>query len=213
VAGATSRLSAAAATLDSLIAHDPTNTLWMRESATVERRLGNALAHAGRPAEARSRMARAERRLRDVIARDSAAFNWRSALAAHHTTHARALLLHGDAAAAEREIQRARAVASAQPDSRTSQRDALEAELVFGHVLDALGKPDAAVAVFDAAVPPARLLAAGSGGAEFVPLLAEALLGARRLADAAPSLQLLAERGYAEPFLRSKTRALGLAGH
>jgi eukaryotic-like serine/threonine-protein kinase len=210
VAGTISRLTAAAVTLDSLVAHDPTNAVWMRQGATVKRRLGYALAHAGRQAEARSRMAQAEHLLQTVIERDSAGFNWRATLVALHTAHARALLVLEDATTAGREIQRAQELVAEQPDSRSSQRDAIEADLVLGHVLDALGRPDSARVVFDAMVPRARALTEGIGGAEFVPLLAEALVGARRVSDAGPTLQLLARRGYGEPFLLSRARALGL---
>jgi eukaryotic-like serine/threonine-protein kinase len=211
VAGAVTRLTAAMSTLDSLVAHDPANAGWLRQSASVGRLLGYALANSGRTAEAERRMAQAERRLNEVIARDSAGFDWRTNLIRLHTGRARALLVLGDAVAADTEIRRARVhVAQLPSTTRDGQRDAVESDIVLGHVLDALGRPDTARIVFNAAVPRAQTLVDGTGGAEFVPLLAEALIGARRTSEAAPVMQVLARRGYGEPFLMSRARAAGM---
>jgi eukaryotic-like serine/threonine-protein kinase len=63
----------AMATLDSLVARDPSNVNWLRESAYAGRRLGYALALTGRRTEARRQLALSEARLLEAIRRDSPA--------------------------------------------------------------------------------------------------------------------------------------------
>lgn len=209
-AEAASRRAIATATLDSLITQDPTNVTWLRESAISGRRLGYALALTGRHAEARRQLALSETRLLEVIRRDSVGSNWRDALTAHHTERARALLVLDEPDAAEREVRRAREHAAAHSaPTRAQQRSALEADLTYGFVQDALGRTDSARVVFDSAIPRAQEMVDGVGG-EFVPLLAEALVGARRDAEALPVVQRLIERGYRDLFLMSRARRHGL---
>jgi hypothetical protein len=81
---------------------------------------------------------------------------------------------------------------------------------MFGFVLDALGSTDSARAVFGSAIPRAQEMVEGIGGEEFIPLLAEALVGARRDIEALPVMQRLIERGYRDQFLMSRARRLGL---
>jgi eukaryotic-like serine/threonine-protein kinase len=210
LSSALARMTAAMATLDSLVAHDPSNIVWLRHTALVGRRLGYAQALAGQRSTAERSLAAAERRLSEAIRRDSAGFNWRATLAGAHIDRARAQLLFGNADAADSEVRRADALLAASAGSRSDQRDALDAELLRGHILDERGHADSARIAFAEAIPRARALVDGTGGEEFVPLLAEALVGAQRRTEADPVLQRLTQGGYRNPFLLSRARALGL---